>query len=474
MMRLIDRSSSPKRPTQKNHTWAWIKVLKLSASSETRRDGLGPEQDCRTCIAESYGSGEEEIVSPKFSSAEKADTIQAMSLPDLLAAQAQHQPDALAILAPQRPPLTYRRLHLHMRDVVLLLRILGVSRHDRVALVLPNGPELAVACLTVAAGARCVPLNHAYSASDYDFFLRLTGAQALMIQDDLDSPARAVARELGLRVIELSPRCDAEAGLFTLMGHAFCPPVYNDFAEPHEVAFVLHTTGTTAQPKIALLSHNNILISAYNTRRALQLSADDRCLNVMPCFHAHGLMGALLTSIAAGASVVCTTGFSAPMFFPWLSDFHPTWYTAVPTIHQAILTRAPAHLNTVCSDPLRFIRSGSAPLPSDVLKGLETTFQAPVIEYYGMTEAASQITCNPLPPAVRKTGSVGIAAGPEVAVMDEDGAFVSTETTGEVVIRGANVIQGYDDPAATHDAFVHGWFKTGDQGFLDADGYLYI
>ena len=239
------------------------------------------------------------------------------------------------------------------------------------------------------------------------FGLRDVRVNTLIVQEGVDSPARAVALALGERIVELSPRLDAEAGLFTLSGHTPPQAAPQEFAQPDDVALVLYTTGTTAQPKGVPLTHANVCVSAHNMRRALALSASDRCLNVMPLFHAHGLMGALLASLAAGASVVCTPGFVAPTFFAWLAEYRPTWYTAVPTIHQAIMARA---ARTVI--PLRAVHSASSArvrnLATRMLTQLETIFQAPVIEYYGMTEAASQITCNPLPPQVRKPGSVGL------------------------------------------------------------------
>lgn len=404
-----------------------------------------------------------------------ADLPQPWCLSGMLAEQAHRTPDALAILAPGRSPLTYGHLRLHVHEMVQRLHALGVGRHDRVAVVLPNGPEMAVACLAVAAGAVCVPLNPEYGVNDFDVALRDVYVNTLIVQEGVASPARAIALALGKRIVELSPRLNAAAGLFTLSGHTPPQDAPQECAKPDDVALMLYTTGTTAQPKGVPLTHANVCVSAHNMRRALALSTRDRCLNVMPLFHAHGLMGALLASLAAGASVVCTSGFVAPTFFAWLADYCPTWYTAVPTIHQAIMARAPAHHDTIARCSLRFIRSGSATLSSQVLAQLETIFQAPVIEYYGMTEAASQITCNPLPPRVRKPGSVGVAAGPEVAVIDEHGTFVPAGTSGEIVIRGPNVMSGYDHEApAHHNVFRPGWFRTGDLGFLDTDGYLFL
>jgi acyl-CoA synthetase (AMP-forming)/AMP-acid ligase II/thioesterase domain-containing protein len=393
----------------------------------------------------------------------------------LLEDHAERSPDAPVILAPGRIPLTYGRLEGHVNEVVQALHAMGLGRNDRVALVLPNSPEMVVAFLSVAAGATCVPLNPAYSRKEFDFYLADLRAKALILQAGMDSPARSIAQAHGIGIIELSPVLGAEAGLFTLTSETRTRVVLHEFAQPDDVALMLHTAGTISRPKIVPLTQTNICTSAHNMRVALELVESDRCLNVMPLFHMHGLMGPVLASLAAGASVVCPPGFSAPQFFSWLAEFRPTWYTAVPTIHRAILARAHHHQEIIARCPLRFIRSGSALLPPEVLVELEKVFNAPVIEIYGLTEASGHITCTPPLIRGRKIGSVGVAAGPEVAIMDEAGAMLSAGETGEIVVRGATVFQGYEnDPAANKSAFTHGWFRTGDQGYLDNDGYLFI
>jgi acyl-CoA synthetase (AMP-forming)/AMP-acid ligase II len=239
------------------------------------------------------------------------------------------------------------------------------------------------------------------------------------------------------------------------------------------VALVLHTSGSTSRPKIVPLLQRNVTASARNIRTALQLTPDDVCLNIMPLFHIHGLMAAVLSSLDAGAQVHCSPGFNALRFFNWLDEVRPTWYTAVPTMHQAILTRASRHAEELGRARLRLIRSSSASLAPQVMAELERTFGCPVIEAYGMTEAAHQMTSNPLPPRERKAGSVGVPAGPEVAIMDEEAKILPRGQTGEIVIRGANVTPGYEaNPEANENAFIDDWFRTGDQGVIDRDGYL--
>jgi acyl-CoA synthetase (AMP-forming)/AMP-acid ligase II len=208
----------------------------------------------------------------------------------------------------------------------------------------------------------------------------------------------------------------------------------------------------------------------------LQLEQDDVCLNIMPLFHIHGLMAAILATLGKGASVCCAPGFDALRFYSWLEQSNPTWYTAVPTMHQAILARAKRNEEIVKNARLRFIRSSSSSLPQQVLHELEQTFDVPVVEAYAMTEASHQMTCNQLPPGVRKPGTVGCAAGPEVAIMHESKPdLLSQGKTGEIVIRGENVTLGYENnPTANAENFVAGWFRTGDQGVMDKDGYVTI
>jgi acyl-CoA synthetase (AMP-forming)/AMP-acid ligase II len=243
--------------------------------------------------------------------------------------------------------------------------------------------------------------------------------------------------------------------------------------DPDHVALVLHTSGTTSRPKIVPLRQRNLAASARHIAQTLALTPSDRSLVIMPLFHIHGLIGALLSSMYAGASVHCPPGFNALKFFGWLDEAKATWYSAVPTMHQTVLARAERNAEILARRKLRFIRSSSASLPPPVMKALEETFGCPVVESYGMTEATHQMASNPLPPAPRKPGTVGIAAGPEVAIMDPDGKLLSRGTIGEIVIRGPNVTAGYaNNPKANAEAFTNGWFRTGDQGVMDADGYL--
>jgi acyl-CoA synthetase (AMP-forming)/AMP-acid ligase II len=384
--------------------------------------------------------------------------------------------NALAIGAPGRGWLTYDGLSQQGAQVAAALHAAGVGRGDRVAIVLPNGPEMAVAFVTVAGVATTCPLNPAYRQDEFAFYLEDLKAKAIILMAGDDGPAHAAAVAQGLSVIRLSVDHASPAGMFTLTAETHAGPADSSAPGPDDVALILHTSGTTSRPKIVPLLHSNIVASARHIGTSLALTPADRCLNVMPLFHIHGLIAAVSASLAAGGSVWCAPGFDALKFFGWMEEAQPSWYTAVPTMHQAILARAPRNAETIARVPLRFLRSSSASLPGPVMEALAATFNAPVIEGYGMTEAAHQMASNPLTPGRQKPGSVGIAAGPLVRVAHEvENRLI--DTVGEIVISGPNVTPGYEgNPEANAKNFFEAegrrWFRTGDQGTFDAEGYL--
>ena len=396
------------------------------------------------------------------------------TLSDLIAF---HRNDALAIGAPDRPWLTYAGLRDLVEHTVHALHAAGIGHGDRVAIVLPNGPEMAAAFVAIAEGAVTAPMNPAHRLDEFEFYLADLGAKAVVLADGYDGPALTAATRLGLAVLRLGHDAADPAGSFTLRAETVAPGEPDRAtARPRDIALILHTSGTTSRPKIVPLRHGNIAASAHHIAQSLALTPHDRCLNVMPLFHIHGLVGALSASLAAGASVWCAPGFDALRFFGWLEAARPTWYTAVPAMHQAILSRARHNAEILERVPLRFLRSSSASLPAQVMRALADTFRAPVIEAYGMTEAAHQMTANPLPPGAQRPGSVGVAAGPAVRIASETGNWL-VEGPGEVVISGPNVMPGYEGNEAANDAaFFEAeglrWFRTGDQGQLDGDGYL--
>jgi acyl-CoA synthetase (AMP-forming)/AMP-acid ligase II len=400
----------------------------------------------------------------------------AVAVPTLRALLEAGDGRAIALSAPGRAPATFDELRAQVDAGIDALRRFGIACQDRVAIVLDNGPEMAAAFLTVASGATAAPLNPAYTEAEYDFFLGDLDAQALLVAQGDEGPAVACARRRDVAVIDLVTEPDAPAGAFTLRlrDGAQAGPAERRDAVPGDIALILHTSGTTSRPKMVPLSQANLCASARNIGRTLRLGPDDVAMNVMPLFHIHGLMASLAASLAAGGSVFCTPGFDALRFFGWLDEARPTWFSAVPTMHGVLVARAARNAASVQGHRLRFIRSSSAALPPTLHARVEDTFEVPMVEAYAMTEASHQMTCNPLPPGERRPGTVGVAAGPEVRIMAEsDTRLMGPGEIGEVVVRGDNVTAGYlANPSANDTAFPDGWFRTGDQGYLSADGYL--
>jgi oxalate---CoA ligase len=392
------------------------------------------------------------------------------TLKDLLSQGADGAP---ALSAPGRTALSFGALRAQIAQTLAALNSIGVGRNDRVAIVLPNGPEMASCFIACASGVASAPLNPAYRADEFEFYLSDLNAKALIVEQGSTSPAIAVAQKLGIRLLELAPQLDQGAGAFVLHTGSGQAAEHGAYAQAADVSMVLHTSGTTSRPKIVPLSQANLAASAQNIRNTLRFTASDCGLNIMPLFHIHGLIAGVMAPLAAGSQVFCTPGFNALKFFGWMDEAKPTWFTAVPTMHQAIAARASKNTDVIKRHPLRFMRSSSSSMPPQVIREAEEIFGAPLVESYGMTEATHQMASNPLPPGVRKPGSVGLAAGPEVAIMGEDGAVLKQGEIGEIVIRGANVTAGYENNAkANAEAFTGGWFRTGDQGVIDADGYI--
>jgi acyl-CoA synthetase (AMP-forming)/AMP-acid ligase II/thioesterase domain-containing protein len=400
---------------------------------------------------------------------DKTDTIAA-----LLRYQYERIPDHIAMMAPGRIPLTYGAMRELLDSAARDFCEFGFEHNDRVALVLPVGAELALAFLAVtAAGLSCAPLNPAYGPNELEFYLTDLQPKAVIVPTAISLPVRDVAARLGISLIELGAQPGAPAGIFCLTGSR-SRTVKRRWASGADVALVLHTSGTTSRPKRVPLTHTNLCASARNIQRTLELNESDRCLNLMPQFHIHGLM-VMLASLMAGSSIATPERFDSTKFISWLKELDPTWYSAVPTIHQAVLARLQRNQKEIAGHRLRFIRSCSAPLSPKVQANLEGLLGIPVIQAYGMTEAAHQISSNPLPPGTRKPGSVGIGVGVDVAVMDKKGNTMPPAVSGEIVLRGRNLMGGYhENPEANKAAFVQGWFRTGDQGFIDDEGYVFI
>jgi acyl-CoA synthetase (AMP-forming)/AMP-acid ligase II len=364
--------------------------------------------------------------------------------------------------------VTYGELRDQVAALAEALAAAGVNRGDRVGIALPNGLPMIVSFLAASMVGTAAPLNPAYKEEEFRFYLEDTAAKVLIVPPD---GAEAARRAAGDSVPVLSIDMDS-AGRVSLVGatarRSFAPPTIDD------VALVLHTSGSTGRPKRVPLKHANLSISAQNVARSYALTENDVALCVMPLFHVHGLVASTLATLSTGGTVVVPSKFNPLSFWRTAKEVGATWYSAVPTLHQLLLARAdPAVGKPAGSERLRFIRSCSASLPPQVMHDLEAAFGAPVLEAYGMTEAAHQMASNPLPPSSRKPGSVGCGTDVQISIMDAHGAHLPVGERGEVVIKGPNVIRGYENnPEANASSFVDGWFRTGDQGTLDAEGYL--
>ncbi len=387
-------------------------------------------------------------------------------------------PNGPALGAPDREDLPRRQLLARLDQVARTLGAAGVRRGHCVAILAPNGPEAAVAFLAVTAGLDGVaaPLNPASRQAELEFTLRDTGASAFVVEASLATPGSAAldaAAAVGIPVFVLLPEPGGPAGAFSLERRDGQPVHGEAIGDgPDPIALFLHTSGTTSRPKLVPLTQGNLSVSTANVARTLGLTPGDTCLNVMPLFHIHGLVASLLASLASGGRAFCAPGFHAHRFFRWLETSFATWYTAVPSIHQAVVARAGRNREVAERTRLRFIRSCSAALPGIVQEGLEAVFSVPVISAYGMTEASHQISTT-FPGAPAQRGSVGWAGVTEVAVLDADGRPVPAGTPGEVGIRGAAVTSGYHaNPEANRAAFRGGFLGTGDEGLLDAGGEL--
>ena len=374
-----------------------------------------------------------------------------------------------AIVVPERDiRVTYAQLRSQVKGVAEALAAAGVGRGHRVGMALPNGLPTIVCFLAASEVGTAAPLNPGYKEDEFRFYIEDTDPRALLLPPE---GAEAARRAAGDRVPIVAVEMDA-SGTVTLDGRSGGQSYQSPSVD--DVALILHTSGSTGRPKRVPLSHVNLSISAGNSVRSYALTEDDVSLCVMPLFHVHGLVASTLATLATGGTVVVPAKFSPLSFWRIAADHGVTWYSAVPTLHQLLLARVePGAARPAGAGRLRFIRSCSASLPPQVMADLETAFGVPVLEAYGMTEAAHQMASNPLPPGARKPGSVGPGTDVRISIMDGGGQHLKSGERGEVVIQGPNVITGYaNNPEANATSFTDGWFRTGDQGVLDDEGYL--
>jgi acyl-CoA synthetase (AMP-forming)/AMP-acid ligase II len=337
-------------------------------------------------------------------------------------------------------------------------------------MALPNGLEMIVSFLAASTVGTAAPLNPAYRLDEFRFYLEDTAARALIIPPTNSDDARTAAGDQVL-IIEANLDSDGQVQLSSAQ-NAGAPRIQKD-PDVSDIALILHTSGTTSRPKRVPLSHENLTISARNVADTYELTPEDVSLCVMPLFHVHGLVASTLATLLTGGTVVVPPRFNPLTFWSAVRDHRASWYSAVPTIHQVLVARSRAGTRPPGAEYLRFIRSCSAALSPQLMLETEEKFGVPMLEAYGMTEAAHQMASNPLPPGTRKPGSVGPGTAVSIAILNEAGELLPTGSTGEVSIKGTNVFSGYEGNAeANAESFSNGWFRTGDQGYLDDEGYL--
>jgi acyl-CoA synthetase (AMP-forming)/AMP-acid ligase II len=362
--------------------------------------------------------------------------------------------------------VSYESLRSQVAAMADALASLGIGREDRVATVLPNGLPAVVGFLAASVAGTAAPLNPGYREDEFSFFLEDTNARVLLCPPEGADAARKAAEGRGVPVYTL--RMDAR-GVVTIAG----APSGKTAAAPtgDDTALVLHTSGSTGRPKRVPILHRNLAASTANIVAHYGLTPRDVSLCVMPLFHVHGLVASTLATLQSGGTVAVPNKFNPLSFWRTVRDSGATWYSAVPTIHNLLLSRATER--PAGCEGLRFIRSCSAALPAEMMAKMEQLFGAPVLEAYGMTEASHQMASNPQPPQARKPGSVGPGTGVRIGIMDDAGNLLATGERGEVVIQGPNVVSQYENnPEANAKSFTNGWFRTGDQGFLDTERYL--
>jgi acyl-CoA synthetase (AMP-forming)/AMP-acid ligase II len=364
--------------------------------------------------------------------------------------------------------VTYDSLRQHVLAMADALASAGIRRGDRVAIVLPNGLPAIVSFLAASIAGTAAPLNPAYPYEEFLFFLGDIDARALLCPPVGSDFARNAARERKIPVFSVEMSDKGNVAIVDVpSGTSATAPTADD------IALILHTSGSTGQPKRVPLRHFNLAVSSANIANTYALSEDDISLCIMPLFHIHGLIGSVMATLVSGGTVVVPGKFNALSFWRTVKEHRVTWFSGVPTMHQLLLART--HHKPAEAATLRFIRSCSAPLSAELIHRIEGVFGVPFVEAYGMTEAAHQMTSNPLPPRHRIAGSVGVGTGIRMSVMDKEGNHLGTGQRGEVVIQGASVFRGYENnPEANARAFVDGWFRTGDEGLLDADCYLHL
>ncbi len=376
-----------------------------------------------------------------------------------------------AIVCSASAPLPYGDLERQIDTVRRQLRDAGFDRDARISVMMPNGPEAILALVALSCCAVAVPLDPRLTEAEIDQRLSRLHLSAIVLPHGGFDEVRRIAEQHGVALIEAAPAGWRHLGL-ALDIPTIGAPALDEEPDPRAPAFILQTSGTTAQPKLIPFSHANMLAAAVRMQAWFGLTPRDRCLSVSPPFYSHGLKVTILTPLVTGGSVALPTNATHVDLPEWFDALRPTWSSASPTLHRALLDAAKGIADVQTLHTLRLLISGGAPLPDDVREDLQAVLGVPVLEHYGSSEAA-QIAANCPPPGASRPGTCGRPWPDTVAIMDEDGEPVVPGRKGEIWVRGPTVISGYlDAPDLNGTAFVRGWFRTGDIGSLDDDGFL--
>ena len=387
--------------------------------------------------------------------------------------RAELQGNRIAMEATGFQPLQYSELQRLIGNVRLTLRRAGFGRDARIVVAMPTGAHAALAIVAVTCSAVSVPLNPKQTAREIEASLDALQPSAVLLLKNIESVVRQIALDKGIPVIEVSPFDDGKLGFARIeapIGTA--PPGGSDEPEREAPAFILQTSGTASEPKLIPFSHRNMLAAATRVQSWFNLSPQDRCLSASPLFYSHGLKVTVFTPLLTGGSIAFPVDSAKFDYAEWFGFLKPTWYSAGPTLHQLIFEQSQQSPNAATAHSLRFVLSGGAPLPQNVLEGLRNTLDISVVEHYGSSEAA-QISANLPDPGRSKPGTCGVPSPGTVRVVGDDGRPLPPGEKGDVLIGGPTVISGYlNAPELTRESFVDGWFLSGDIGSLDVEGFL--
>ena len=384
-------------------------------------------------------------------------------------------PEAVWLISPEtNQTISFREVNETISTIGQKLIETGIERGSSIAIAAPNSPASCLMFMAiVSSGFVAVPLNLVAGSTILAYTIEHSEAKFIFVADDCrDLIASAVAQQNNsVKLVKLDPVRGPDL--------AALPLEVNDLkledikSKANDIALLMYTSGTTGKPKGVMLSHANLLAAGRFISTGHEIDGNDSGLCVLPIYHINGMCVTVMGTIVSASTLVIPHKFSVNSFWKIIAKFKCSWFSAVPTQFSYILNyeETPEDISS-----LRFARSASAPLSPDIHKKFEKRFNIPIIETMGLTETGSQITTNPMPPGERKIGSPGKAYGNQIMIGDDQYKALPAGETGEILVKGDNVMQGYfKQPEETHKTILgNGWLRTGDLGYLDNDGYVFV